>query len=57
MKFIRIKTINENIRNIESNYAENHQRVYNKQSEKTVMLMIEATTQEKIIKRNTIPVI
>ena len=31
MKFIRIRTINEKIRNIESNYAENYHRVYNKE--------------------------
>ena len=47
MKFIRIRTINEKIRNIESNYAENHQRVYNKEPEKTAMLMIEATTTKE----------
>ena len=41
MKFIKIKTINEDIRDIESKYAIHHQRVYCKEP---TMLMIEATT-------------
>ena len=47
MKFIRIRTINEKIKDIESNYADNYHRVYNKEQEESAMIIIEATTTKE----------